>query len=1459
MKKGAANEKLYPPNREIGCAVCSSPLISYKQPVGTPGFCKAKPAIDRTAAWSLTGGVNVGPRKVESVEYEYWTLRARNACAQSCTTCTTVGVTTKAGYACFEGDRCLSDGALDRMTFPVPMAALALGAEASTLASSPASTELVADGKGVSTRSEHATELDSSAPLASELGSGDSLGSVDPSCSADCKAVDHVTYLPREAPVKDQWGSSQFVSSTKPVTPLPKTRFHFFLERLPHTAAATSCAKKGMSLAKLTSQDKVTSFKSQLTATKMDWDAARTRTRFEVLYDATYKGLVYDQTRSVATQGDSKLFWVHSVSQGDRGAATTCGSALAATAREEASKHLSREHIVDLAGNLLRLNTKYERDLMPTACKTPSGADVEFDYTELLGDFPPYERSHRFMRSDDATNATEELDAFCYLCHKDEVKNPALCATFGATEGLFAAGATDAPDQFNCDQLALPYACEETFFDTNATSITEETCTSATDLEVFPSNFEGSRFPTFVKQVTFYTGRLPVVGKHPKAEKGGVARTYITGMDVIMVEPENVPKEKKLYKYFTQSPLGSMVQADGSASISKTCVLEYGDTISGMVEMQSATATWGVGYLKWTSSRGVTCEVGTPASDPTYIIGPQHGGVVRNRDAYQKSYPSLVYGDCHEGYAKVQTREACRAAYKDLFDAMQVTGQNNVAEHRASTAAGLRGCFVDAHGNGYWQEKETNCDKGACDLMHTVCSLADPKMSSEHGRRSMSYIDADGRMLTRIGWYNVLKAVPLEPSLEKPFYEPLVARFGGLAPIFMKKIVESKFEIPSQVKWVGPKPVPRPQSVASHTYCNEDDVPRTFGAYSRSVTQEKGNEFCYSSWTSRTFSLSVEVDFSLCAAACFEAGGGMDYESTAARTETNCKSTTETSTEAMEFPTITLPARSAVQYSFTRRETTFQDAKITATELIIFSDRTMESLGTSEIIIQGVARTGTLATFSEVITLGDGVPNTCGYGQAALGAVRAPPRAPPPSPSSKPVLPMIPTSPLPKDYENVAFGCAHSALKRSRLYASPHDWGVEQLTLDTRGQARGFSVADQFFGGSAGCPSLVGAVPFVASQAPRSVVTQLIFTSAKVSTAQGDQEIVAGMVVKFQGGRREYFGQTNHDGEEAITTTTCSIPMNSLLTGLMHIGTHGRGKSARLGYLQFHVKLPGKGVRKCEPVKRSKALKVRSFYVERRIISGVIASGLNPLAHVGGFTEFAFTFWKRVTQVRILGAGGADKLDMNKLGEPDVPSPANEYYHNYCNSDDGDMEFGSARYDTSLADGSSMCTEDTEESSVGGFGYVGGGFSAEINVCGGFGAMQCTTALEMEFNVRLTVGSSTTSGSSSTSCTTTTKTSETSLEMPGITLGGHESTEYKVTLFRKKLADVTIQLIKQLQFEDGTTALMPPQDFKMRGVMTTASMASFQRQVKGLDKGCSYILEPAVPGVPGKPRNASLH
>jgi hypothetical protein len=339
------------------------------------------------------------------------------------------------------------------------------------------------------------------------------------------------------------------------------------------------------------------------------------------------------------------------------------------------------------------------------------------------------------------------------------------------------------------------------------------------------------------------------------------------------------------------------------------------------------------------------------------------------------------------------------------------------------------------------------------------------------------------------------------------------------------------------------------------------------------------------------------------------------------------------------------------------------------------------------------------------------------------------------------------------------------------------------------------------------------------------------------------------MIVTFANGRQEYFGQTSHDGGKEIKVTECPTPVDSLLTGMMKIGSHLKGGNARLGYIRFDIVRPGGGGwQRCEPVAASKTLLQRSYYVERRMISGVIASGLNPLLHVGGLTEFTFTFWKRVVGAKLLGAAGADKIDLNSLGEPDIPTPDNEYYHNYCNSDTRPMTFGETSYDTSQSDSTSLCTERTRGSTFAWNIYLGLGFATKISTCAGIGVEACTDTLDIEFMVKLTTSSSTTTEESRSRCETRTSKASSSLVMPGIDLSGQESTEYRLTLFRKKLTDITVQVQKQLIFEDGTNTLMPPEDVQLKGVIVLGSMATFTRQVKNMTKGCSYILEPAVPG-----------
>jgi len=247
-------------------------------------------------------------------------------------------------------------------------------------------------------------------------------------------------------------------------------------------------------------------------------------------------------------------------------------------------------------------------------------------------------------------------------------------------------------------------------------------------------------------------------------------------------------------------------------------------------------------------------------------------------------------------------------------------------------------------------------------------------------------------------------------------------------------------------------------------------------------------------------------------------------------------------------------------------------------------------------------------------------------------------------------------------------------------------------------------------------------------------------------------------------------------------------------------------------------------------------------------MSGIIASGLNPIKQFGGMTEFAVTFWKRITKVEIVGARGSDKLSGPKLGEPDVPAPSNEYYQSYCNNGDGTMAFGETRYVTSMETRNTVTMSETSGHSVSMDASIGMGASFDTMVCTGVGAMTCETPVDMSFNVEFSLSMDVSAEQSSSSEQTTSKTTEKTIMFPDVELAGHEATEYKMTLFKNKLSDVTVQLVKKMHFEDGTTALSEPEDYKMEGLLVMSSMSSYQKQRKNV-QGCSYILEPAPPEV----------
>ena len=70
-----------------------------------------------------------------------------------------------------------------------------------------------------------------------------------------------------------------------------------------------------------------------------------------------------------------------------------------------------------------------------------------------------------------------------------------------------------------------------------------------------------------------------------------------------------------------QESFGIRSQWDGSLATAQTCEFDYGDTVSGKIEIQSATSSWGVGYLRMRTSSGASCTVGSPSHDPEFMVG----------------------------------------------------------------------------------------------------------------------------------------------------------------------------------------------------------------------------------------------------------------------------------------------------------------------------------------------------------------------------------------------------------------------------------------------------------------------------------------------------------------------------------------------------------------------------------------------------------------------------------------------------------------------------------------------------------------------------------------------------------------------------------------------------------------------------------------------------------------------
>merc|ERR1712139_131567 len=92
-------------------------------------------------------------------------------------------------------------------------------------------------------------------------------------------------------------------------------------------------------------------------------------------------------------------------------------------------------------------------------------------------------------------------------------------------------------------------------------------------------------------------------------------------------------------------------------------------------------------------------------------------------------------------------------------------------------------------------------------------------------------------------------------------------------------------------------------------------------------------------------------------------------------------------------------------------------------------------------------------------------------------------------------------------------------------------------------------------------------------------------------------------------------------------------------------------------------------------------------------------------------------------------------MGANQLGKPDVPSPQNEYYQNYCNPGQTNMSFGETEFATSVQESSSTAIEETSSHHMEGGTSLGGGFSIGTSMCVGFLTMVCTETNTFSFMV----------------------------------------------------------------------------------------------------------------------------
>ena len=127
-----------------------------------------------------------------------------------------------------------------------------------------------------------------------------------------------------------------------------------------------------------------------------------------------------------------------------------------------------------------------------------------------------------------------------------------------------------------------------------------------------------------------------------------------------------------------------------------------------------------------------------------------------------------------------------------------------------------------------------------------------------------------------------------------------------------------------------------PTQIVTHNYCNDNSVDRTFESFKEDKTVTTGFDSCFTASASFTFgeTLSVEGKVPMLE----KASAGTTWSATASLEFKNCKKTSDTDTQSLTYPAVTLKPHTRSSYVYSQYQGKLNALPYNALVKVTFTD-----------------------------------------------------------------------------------------------------------------------------------------------------------------------------------------------------------------------------------------------------------------------------------------------------------------------------------------------------------------------------------------------------------------------------------------------------------------------------------------------------------------------------------------